>query len=272
MATNYQPPGSVVVTGASSGIGAVYADRLARRGCGLILVARDEGRLEVLADRLRQVCRQPVEVFVSDLADRAQSARLETRLRDDDTIGGLINNAGVGLLGPLVGSDPAQIEAALQLNVLAFTRLASAAASAFVSRQAGLIVNIASGLAFASERANPVYAASKAYVLTFTQSLHAQIGQHGVRLQVVLPGATRTEIFDRAGGSVNNVPEDMLMETADLVDAALAGLDQGELVTIPSLPDAAAWEELDRARILVGRDVSHKRPADRYRLGQSTPS
>ena len=264
--SSYRIEGAVVITGASSGIGAAFAERLARRGSPLILVARDADRLNTLAARLRTETGQTVEVLTADLGNETQLSKVEHRLRSDKTIGGLINNAGLGLLGDLAGTDPSRIASALALNVGAFTRLATAAAEAFLERRAGLIVNIGSVLALAPERAHPVYAGCKGYVLAFTQSLQQQISDQGVRVQAVLPGATRTEIFDRAGQSVNDIAPDRLMEVGDLVDAALAGLDQGERVTIPSLPDLADWEHLDQARRQLGPNLSRRRPAERYSI------
>ena len=256
----------ILITGASTGIGATYAERLARRGHGLVLVARDAVRLEALAARLRGEAGVHVEVLAADLTAKADLLRIERRLREDATIDGLVNNAGVASLGPIAGGDPDRLEAMVELNVLAMTRLAAAAATAFAARKRGTIINIGSVLGLAPERTNAVYAGSKAFVLAFTQSLNQEIGASGVRVQAVLPGATRTDIWEKAGRPVASLPPEMVMEVAEMVDAALAGFDAGELVTIPSLPDPADWAALEEARLRLGPNLSRSQAAGRFKV------
>ena len=258
------PQGVAVVTGASSGIGAVYADRLARRGYDLIIAARDEARLNDLAVRLRAEAGVAVEVIPTDLTVRADVVRLEARLRDDPAITLLVNNAGASLSDPFAAADPDALEGLIQLNVVAVTRLANAAANGFSRAGRGTIVNIGSVVGLAPEFRNSVYGATKAFVLYLTQSLNEELAGSGVVLQAVLPGATRTEIWDRSGHGIENVPSEILMDVDELVDAALAGLDQGELVTIPSLPDPADWAALQAARLNLGPNLSKPHPAPRY--------
>lgn len=263
--SNDTPKGAALVTGASSGIGAVYAERLARRGYDLILAARDESRLNELAARLRAQTGVKVEVVRADLTQRADLAVLETRLRDDAEITLLVNNAGAALFGSFADSDPDKLEGLIQLNVVSVTRLAQAATNGFSRRGRGTIVNIASIVGLAPELfPGSVYGATKAYVLYLTQTLHAELAAKGVTVQAVLPGATRTEIWDRSGHGLATVPDEILMDVHDLVDAALAGLDRGELVTIPSLPDAADWAAVDAARLKLAPNLSARRPAERY--------
>lgn len=257
--------GTALVTGASSGIGAVYADRLARRGYQLVLVARDHTRLEALAERLRSQTGVRVEVLAADLNAPAELALVEQRLRTDSAISLLVNNAGVASMGPLVSSDIASVDKMLQLNVVALTRLAAAALAGFVPRGKGILVNIGSVVSLAPETFNASYAASKAYVLSLSQSLQAEAGPSGVQVQAVLPGATRTEIWDRAGFSVDQLPAEIVMDTDKLVDAALLGMDRQERVTIPSLPNAADWDAFMAARAALGPNLSHSQPAPRYR-------
>lgn len=254
-----------LITGASSGIGAVYADRLAKRGYDLILVARDAARMEALAARLRAETGVAIEVLPADLTDSAQVAAVEQRLADDSAIALLINNAGMSLSGGLLDNPPAQIERLIALNVTAPTRLAGAAGKAFVARKQGGIVNIASVLALAPEMFDGVYSGSKAFLLNLSQSLAKQAEPEGVRVQVVLPGATRTEIWERSGKDVNAFPADMVMEVDDLVDAALVGFDKGETVTIPPLADEGQWEALQAARLAMGPGLSKRDVAERYR-------
>lgn len=263
---SYQTPqGAALITGASTGIGAVYADRLARRGHDLVLVARDEARLNALAARLKAETGVKVEVLVADLTAKDALAKVEARLRSDQAISVLVNNAGIAAAGPLLGADPDQIETMIQLNVVALTRLALAAADSFVARARGLIINIGSVTSLIPERFNGSYSGGKAYVLNLSQALQVEAGDRGVRIQAVLPGATRTEIWGRAGVDVDSLPAEMVMEVDDMVDAALAGLDQGELVTIPALPDAADWEAFNAARYALGPNLSRNRSAARYR-------
>jgi short-subunit dehydrogenase len=257
--------GTALVTGASSGIGAVYADRLARRGYQLVLVARDQARLEALAERLRSQTGAQVEVLAADLNTPAELARVEQRLREDSSITLLVNNAGVASIGPLVSSNIDSVDQMLQLNVVALTRLAAAALAGFVPRGKGILVNIGSVVSLAPETFNASYAASKAYVLSLSQSLQAEAGPSGVQVHAVLPGATRTEIWDRAGFSVDQLPAAMVMDTDALVDAALLGMDRQERVTIPSLPDAADWDAFLAARAVLGPNLSHNQPAPRFR-------
>lgn len=257
-------PGTALVTGASSGIGAVYADRLARRGYDLILVARDGDRLHALAERLTQQTGRRVETLAADLTVKADVRRIEERLRADRGITMLVNNAGVGATASLIDSDVDALEKMIDLNVTALTRLTAAAVPGFVERGNGAVINISSIVALSPETLNGTYSGTKAYVLNLTQSLHHEVGGKGVRLQAVLPGATSTAFWDRAGLAVQHLPTQIVMSAEDMVDAALAGFDDGELVTIPSLPDATDWERLDQARRHLQPNLSHKLPAPRY--------
>jgi short-subunit dehydrogenase len=257
---------AALVTGASSGIGAVYADRLAKRGHPLVLVARDKARLEALADRLRGETGVGVEVAPADLLSKTDLAHVERRIAEDASIGLLVNNAGVATRGTFLESDPDELERVVGLNVLAPTRLAAAAAKSFIARGGGAIINICSVLALAPERTNGAYGGSKSYLLNLSQALHAEAGARGLKVQAVLPGLTRTEIFDRVGRDMNALDQSRIMEVGDLVDAALAGFDRGELVTIPSLPEEGDWKAFESARLKLGPNLSRNRSADRYRL------
>jgi len=264
-ATNKQ--GTALITGASSGIGAVYAERLARRGYDLILVARNQDRLDRLASRLVTATSRSVRVVAADLGQTQDLRSVEKILRSDPSITLLVNNAGVGSAAPLLDSDVTRMEAMIDLNVTALTRLTYAVAPEFVARGKGTIVNIASIVAVAPELLNGVYGATKAFVLAFTQSLHHELAAKGVRVQAVLPGAIRTEFWDIAGHPVESLPQAIVMDAEDLVDAALAGLDQGELATVPSLPELADWNAFQTARAALGPNLSRSKPAARYGAG-----
>ena len=257
--------GTALITGASSGIGAVYADRLARRGYDLVLVARNRERLDDLAKQLAGETGRRVDVIAADLNDKADLARVESRLRADAGIAVLVNNAGVAAVTPLLDSDVDAMDDMITLNVRALTRLTYAAAPGLVARGGGTIINIASIVAVGPEILNGVYGASKAYVLALSQSLHKELADKNVRIQAVLPGATATDLWAKAGRPVEHLPNEIVMSTGDMVDAALAGLDQGELVTIPSLPDAADWQAYEAARQKLLPNLSRKSPAERYR-------
>jgi len=261
--------GTALITGASSGIGKVYADRLAHRGYDLILVARDKERLDALAAKLTAEAGVKVEVLQADLTARNDLLKVEQRLRDDASITLLLNNAGLGGNGPIASADVDGMEKIIQLNVIAVTRLAAAAAHVFSARKNGAIINVGSVLGVAPERFPGNYPATKAYVLALSQSLNAELGETGIKIQAVLPGATRTEIWERSGLDVNALPAEMLMEVDEMVDAALAGFDQGELVTIPSLPNASDWQTADTARLNLAPNLSHNKAADRYKVGQA---
>jgi hypothetical protein len=256
--------GTAVVTGASSGIGAVYADRLARRGHDLILVARDHERLDALARRLTEDIGRHVEVVVADLVNKADLARVEHLLRTDVPISVLVNNAGIAMSGDLVGADPDRLERMILLNVLAPSRLALAAIPGFVRRGRGTLINMSSVLALAPERFNGSYSGTKAYLLNLSLRLQQEVSGKGVRVQVVLPGATRTGIWEKAGTNITTLPPGIVMDVEDMVDAALVGLDRGETVTIPSLPDAGDWDAYEAARQKLIPNLSRSTPAERY--------
>jgi short-subunit dehydrogenase len=260
-----KPQGTALVTGASSGIGAIYAERLATRGFDLLLVARDKERLETTASHLREAHGIQVEVLKADLTDKNDVLKLEQRLRSDSSISLLVNNAGVAADGLLANADMDKLERLIQLNVTTVTRLASAAAASFAKAGRGTIINIASVVALFPERFNATYSASKAYVLSLTQSLHAELDGTGVKIQAVLPGVTRTEIWERSGIDASGIPAEMVMDAGEMVDAALAGLDQGELITIPSLPDAGEWQAFVAARHVMAPNLSRSAAASRYK-------
>lgn len=254
---------TVFITGASSGIGATYAERFARRGNNLILVARDKPRLDKLAVRLREESNVAVEVLQADLTNPADLSALETRLRDDARIGVLINNAGMAQSGGSLAQSAEAIERLITLNTTAVTRLAAAIAPRFAKTGTGAIVNIGSLVGFAPEFGMSIYGATKAFVLFLSQGLNIELSPKGVYVQAVLPAATRTEIWERAGIDVNTLPE--VMEVGELVDAALVGFDRRELVTIPPLHVAERWDALEGARQGLLADIRQAHAAERYR-------
>ena len=261
-----QSKGTALITGASSGIGAVYADRLARRGYDLILVARNRDKLDKLASRLTKETRRSVEVLPADLSDKTDLARVEEVLKKDASITLLVNNAGIGTFAPLLNSDVNKMDEMISLNVSALTRLTYALVPGLVARGTGTIINISSIVAISPETLNGVYGGSKAYVLAFSHSLQHELAPKGLRIQAVLPGATGTDFWDTGGYPASNFPAGFVMRTEDLVDSALSGLDQGELVTIPALPDKGEWDKFENARRDMSTRLSSSEPAARYKL------
>ncbi|MEJ0020819.1 MAG: SDR family oxidoreductase [Acetobacteraceae bacterium] len=257
-----QRPRAALITGASSGIGATYADRLARRGHDLVLVARDATRMAAIAERLRGETGVAIDVLPADLTAPDDLRRVEMRLREDARIGLLVNNAGAALAGGFAAPDPDLLQWLIALNIVAVTRLAGAVVPRFLAEGEGAIINLASVLALAPEASPGIYAATKAYVLTFSQSLQTELGGRGLYVQAVLPAATRTEIWERAGRDVNAIPG--VMEVGELVDAALVGFDRREAVTIPPLPDEGQWQAFTAARQAMMRNFSNPHPAARY--------
>ena len=254
--------GTALVTGASSGIGAVYADRLADRGYDLILVARGRERLAAQAAEIAARTGRQVEALAADLSLAEGRATVEARLRTDASITLLVNNAGISEGGPLAVADPDNLEVMIDLNVIALTRLSAAAAAAFTARKSGAIVNLSSGLAILSTPNTAAYGATKAYVLHFTRGLADEVTSQGVQVQAVLPGYTRTPML--SDDLLATIPPEMVMPVDDLVDAALAGFDRGELVTIPSLPDSSDWDAFEAARAKITQGASRNHPAARY--------
>ena len=257
--------GGALITGASGGIGAAYAERLARRGYDLTIVARNRGRLDALAARISDDTGRAVEVFVADLRKREDLACVEAALKQDASLTMLVNNASVGAVAPLTHFDVDPMEDMIKLNVVALTRLTYAAAPVFAARGRGAIINISSVAAIAPEMSCGVHGGTQAFVLSFSQSLHREFGGKGLRVQVVLPGATSTAFWDTAETPVSDLPAERVMPFGEMVDAALAGLDFGELVTIPSLPHVADWDALEAARRKLTQHLSNAHPAARYR-------
>jgi short-subunit dehydrogenase len=262
--TKLSTSGTALITGASTGIGSVYAYRLAQRGYDLILIARDQQRLTKLANDITAKTGRKVETLPADLTVKADLKRVEERLRSDSSVTALVNNAGFGGVAKLIDSNVDDMDNMIQLNVTALTRLTSAALPGFLERSKGLIINIASIVALSPELLNGVYSGTKAFVVNLTQSLHNEVKDKGIQVQAVLPGATSTEFWDRAKLPVHNLPPEIVMTAEEMVDASLAGLDQGELITIPALPDIADWKKFDEARKALAPNLSRKRSAARY--------
>lgn len=260
---NKQVKTTALITGSSTGIGATYADRLARRGYDLVLVARDVARMNALADKLRAETGVQIDVIGADLTNADDLKKVEKRLREDSRINLLVNNAGSGAPGGLISGDADLQDRVISLNITAVTRLAAAVIPRFVQQGHGEIINISSVVGLAPELPMGMYGATKAYVMHYSQALHMELGAKGLYVQAVLPAATRTEIWERSGIDVNTLQG--VMEVGEMVDAALVGFDRRELITIPSLPEAAQWETFNGARQAMLANFAQEHAAPRYR-------
>ena len=256
---------TALVTGASSGIGAVYADRLAARGHDLVLVARSAQRLEQQTNVLRERYGVAVQFISADLTDAADLRGVEDLLRTDARITTLVNNAGIGGAGALAQSNVDRMEEMIAINVTAVMRLSYAIVPRLIAAGQGSIINISSIAAIGPEILNGVYGGTKAFVLAFSQSLKKELAGTGVSVQVVLPGATATEFWNTAGVPVGHLPGEWVMSASDLVDAALAGFDRGEFVSVPSLQNGFEWDNYESARQTMLPHLSNARVAARYR-------
>lgn len=253
---------SVLITGASTGIGATYAERFAQRGHDLVLVARDKVRLDALADRLRAQSKVAVEVLQADLTNPSDLAVVETRLREDSRIGILVNNAGAAQSGGILQQSADAIERLIALNTTAPARLAAAVAPRFAEAGSGAIVNLGSVVGLAPEFGMSLYGATKAFVQFLSQGLSVELAPKGVYVQAVLPAGTRTEIWERAGIDASTMSD--LMDVGELVDAALVGFDRREPVTIPPLHDVGRWSALEVTRLQLLSGIQQAHVAERY--------
>lgn len=240
-----------VVTGASSGIGAVYADRLAKRGYDLVLVARRADRLQSLAATIAATHGVQVEPLIADLESEAGQASVAQLLATNPAVTVLVNNAGLARLAPIAGSPWQDSLSQIALNITALTRLSHAVLPGLKARKDGAIINIASVLALNSLPISSVYSGTKAYVLAFSRGLQQELADSGVRVQVVMPAATATELWDQSGVPLAALDPAAVMSTEDMVDAALSALDQGEHITMPSVAETEMIDRFESARVAL---------------------
>lgn len=223
---------TALVTGATAGIGLAFAQQLAARGDDLVLVARDEQRLEAVAKELREKHGVSVEVVRADLTDRAELARVEERLADDvRPVDLLVNNAGFGLKHPFLDNTADEETAMAEVLVIAPLRLAHAALKGQVARGRGGVITVGSVASFLPRG---TYSAAKAWVNSFTRWAHGEYADKGVKVMALLPGFTRTEFHERLGSSQDSAPSWMWLDVDDLVREALVDYDRGKAFSIPS--------------------------------------
>lgn len=243
-----QSLGVAIVTGASSGIGAAYAEQLAGRGYKLILVARRRDRLALLADKIMSSHGIESEIVAADLTSKVDLALLEEDIAKRDDISLLVNNAGSGAMGPTAEFDADRIEGLIRLNVVALARLSHAALAGFRTRGAGGLINIGSIVSYGPSPIAATYTATKAFVSNFTRSLQMEYGDGEIAIQLVQPGPVKSEFFEASQVPPGIFPEASFMTPEQLVRAAMLGFDRGETVTTPSLADLSGWEQLEKAR------------------------
>jgi len=259
-----------LITGASSGIGVAYAERLARDGYDVVLVARRRERLEDLAQRLRREADLHAEVVAADLTDAGALAQVEARVAGDESLALLINNAGFGGYHPFVEIEREVIDDLINIHVRAVARLTRAALPGMVRRRTGGVINVASLLAFSgSLPPNPLphratYAGAKAFMVTFTQALAGELSGTGVGVQVCLPGVVATEFHTVQGMDFSKRPR---MTADDVVAASLAAFARGEVTCIPGLDDVSMLERLTEMQRAVLTSANAPALARRYRSG-----
>lgn len=253
-----------IITGASSGIGAVYADRIAARGYDVVLIARRIERLDTLASTLQTNHGIKAQAMKADLTNEADLEQVEQLLRSDERIALLVNNAGNGKLSGTADMSDADTAATVALNVIAPTRLARAVLPGLLKRNTGAIINIASVMAFHALPITTLYSATKSYLLTFSRGLQGELAETGVRVQAVLPAGTATEFYDHSGIPLSAFDPAAVMTTENLVDAALAGFDRGEDVTLPSVHNDELWPAYEQARSELFGATQTGIPAPRY--------
>lgn len=253
-----------LITGASSGIGRSFALALAARGCDLVVVARRRDRLEELAAEIVASTKRSVEVIMADLTDPSDRAAVEARLADADRpVDLLVNNAGVGGSGPFTGQTADHEEGEILLNVVAPARLSSAVLPGMIERCRGGIINVSS---IAGVQAVPylaTYAATKAYLTSFSQALHEEVRAQGVTVVALLPGMTRTEFHAAAGLDRTNVPGPAWLSADEVAESGLRALERGRAIAVPragyrvfvGLSRATPWALNRRLAGLVGRKL-----------------
>jgi short-subunit dehydrogenase len=259
-----------LVTGASSGIGAAFADRLARDGYDLVVVARRKERLEALSAQVHKAHGSKAEVLVADLASAPGVASLEARLSRGD-VALLVNNAGVSGYKPFAQLATSTLDELVAIHISAVSHAVRAALPGMIAAKRGGIINIASLLGLSGTLPpNPLpfratYGAAKAYLIAFTQMLAGELKETGVKVQVCLPGVVTTEFHDFLPPEARQRLQTMAMKAEDVVRASMSALARSEVVCVPGLDDAAALEAIGEAQRAVMSAANRPQLAARYR-------
>ena len=268
MSTNRQ---RALVTGASSGIGTAFAERLAKDGYDLIIVARRGDRLEELAQRLQKSHQASVEVLVADLSQPDSLRAVEKRIANDPALSMLVNNAGFGGYMPFVELDPDTAEGLINVKVLAVTRLTRAALPGMIARGRGSVINVSSRLAFSGGMGSSqlpkraVYAGANAFINAFSQLLQSELEGTGVNVQALCPGVVATEFHELVGTDSSRFPATIVMKPEDLVEASLAGLKLGEVICIPAMEDTELLNQIQESQKRFFEQTRSGNLAKRYR-------
>ena len=223
---------TALITGGTSGIGAAFAQQLAAQNHDLVLVARDQERLDRTAEELRHRYGVEVETISADLADRDQLARVADRVGNPERpIEILINNAGFGVHSKMLDPDTSRQEAAIDVMIRAVLVLSNAAARAMRERGSGGILNVSSTAGYITMG---LYSAIKSWVTTYTESLAGELHGSGVRVTALLPGWVRTEFHQRAGINASKIPDALWLDAEPTVRQALIDLERGKVLSLPS--------------------------------------
>jgi short-subunit dehydrogenase len=256
--------GTAVVTGASSGLGKVFAQRLAARGYNLKLVARREEKLNELAVELRSKYGVTVTNITADLSAPADLEKVAADLQNDDKITFLINNAGTSTLAPVTQTPIAKQKEMVDVNITALMLLSSAVLPGLIKRNEGTLINIGSVLGAYTLPVSSIYSGTKGFVVQYTRGLQEEVKGTNVKVQLVNPSITATEIWEVGGVPLSALDQAAIMTTEDCVDAALAGLDAGELATFPSVHNQELIDTYEEARINLFTGSQTGKPAERY--------
>ena len=271
MSINRHKRSHALVTGASSGIGAAFAERLAREGYDLAVVARRRDRLDALAQKLREHHQVNVEVLVADLSKHEDLLIVEEHVAADPALELLVNNAGFGGYKSFVELDPDKAEELINLKVLAVTRLTSAALPGMLARGRGFIINVSSRLAYSGPLGSSrlpkraTYAGANIYINTFTQLLQSELEGTGVQLQALCPGVVETEFHKQVGIDPSRYPAAIVMKPEDLVEASMAGLSLGEVICVPAMENANLLAQIQESQKQFFEQTSTGKVAERYK-------
>jgi uncharacterized protein len=257
---------SALVTGASSGLGEAFARSLAARGYNLTITARRGYLLERIAAKLRDTHGTNIVTLEADLGKPTGINTLEKHLAENP-VDFLVNNAGFGLYKPVSEIAGDDLEAMVQLNVIALLRLTRAALPSMIARNSGTIINVGSGLAFNPSATRATYSGTKAFVLNFTESLTDELKDTHIKVQTLIPGLIRTEFHDHSGTDISRIPPHMVMSAEDVVSGSLRGLELGELICVPALPNVGDLSTFAAARGAVAQNlIRDAHLAERYRV------
>ena len=239
---------TALVTGASSGIGAVIARELAARGHSVTLVARREERLRSLASEIESEHGVTATALACDLAAQESRNGLESEIRGlGRRVEVLVNNAGFGSRGQFVSNDPGRMRDMVRLNVEAVVDMTSRFLPSMAGRGRGAVVNVASLAAFQPLPGSAIYAATKSFVLSFSEAIHTELRGSGVTVTAVCPGPVKTEFVQAAGmaGVEHDTPDLIWMSAEEVGRQAVTGTEQGKRVVVPGT--------LNRAQSLLGQ-------------------